>query len=89
MSSVVSRSSIELYRDCLRLISHIAPGSTPKSQALRLSLRSQFSANKGLTDPIEVENAKAAAVRGLANYMVMEAGGRENTLGKAMNKFNE
>ncbi|GMI42035.1 hypothetical protein TrCOL_g3289 [Triparma columacea] len=91
MASAVSRTSIELYRDCLRLISHIAPGSTPKSVALRTTLRSQFRANANLTDEVEVENAKAAAVRGLANYMVMEAGGRDKGtgLGKAMRKFNE
>jgi len=42
-----------------------------------------------LTGEADIESAKAAAVRGLANYMLIESGSKGGALGKAMKKFNE
>jgi hypothetical protein len=75
-SSGVARTSLQLYRDCLRLMKHVAPGQTAKSQSLRLTLNSSFLRNAHL-DPVadedKVEAAKADAVRALANYVVLTA----------------
>lgn len=75
----------------MRLISHIAPGGSAKGTALRHQVRTSFSAHQHLTDPTEIETAKAGAVRALANFMLVESAGTDKTGGlqKAMKRFNE
>ena len=94
------RTSIELYRDLLRLVAHIAPGTTsPKSIALRTMIRSEFNKSKHLsptTDEVQIETMKANAVRALSNYMLYKSGMQDKsssnkgsgTLGKAMDDFH-
>ena len=92
MQSGLSRTSLQLYRDCLRLIGHIAPGtSSLKSQSLRRTVRTSFEKNRGLSDPSQIEGAKAGAVRGLANYMMFEAASKEESgrLRSAVKDFTE
>ena len=83
----VSRTSLQLYRDCLRLVRHIAPGSGGKGLALRTQVRTSFASNSSLTKSDDVDTAKAAAVRALANYMLYESGVQEGSgIKKAMKK---
>mmetsp|Transcript_22493 Transcript_22493/g.42262 ORF Transcript_22493/g.42262 Transcript_22493/m.42262 type:complete len:102 (-) Transcript_22493:5-310(-) len=91
MEQALTRTSLQLYRDCLRLIGHIAPGGSAKGSALRHQVRSSFALNKHLTSPSEIETAKAGAVRALANFMLVESAGTDKTGGlqKAMKNFNE
>ncbi|KAL7486117.1 hypothetical protein ACHAW6_015966 [Cyclotella cf. meneghiniana] len=99
MSGPTQRTSIELYRDLLRLVSHIAPGTTsPKSRALRTMIRTEFDKSRTLsphstTDAIKIEGLKANAVRALSNYMLYEGGiqdkGKGGKLGMAMDNFHE
>ena len=97
------RTSIELYRDLLRLVAHIAPGTTsPKSIALRTMIRSEFNKSKHLSpsnpsDEVQIETMKANAVRALSNYMLYKSGMQDKSssnkgsgaLGKAMDDFHE
>ena len=78
----------KLYRDCLRLVRHIAPGESPKGMALRSTVRMEFGKNKNENDEAKIEVMKAGAIRALSNYMLYESGAKDQTLGKAMNKFN-
>ena len=78
-----------MFRDCLRLVKHIAPGSSPKGFALRAMVRGEFLKNKDETDETRIEALKAGAVRALSNYMLYESGAKDKKLGKAMNKFND
>mmetsp|Transcript_27273 Transcript_27273/g.57398 ORF Transcript_27273/g.57398 Transcript_27273/m.57398 type:complete len:114 (+) Transcript_27273:70-411(+) len=99
MSGATQRTAIELYRDLLRLISHIAPGTTsPKSRALRTLVRSEFDKSRNLSsnDPADlpkIESLKANAVRALSNYMLYEGGIQDKSnggkLGKAMDNYHE
>ncbi|KAL3794062.1 hypothetical protein HJC23_008950 [Cyclotella cryptica] len=99
MSGPTQRTSIELYRDLLRLVSHIAPGTTsPKSRALRTMIRTEFDKSRTLSpdshaDAIKIEGLKANAVRALSNYMLYEGGiqdrGKGGKLGMAMDNFHE
>ena len=99
MSGPTQRTSIELYRDLLRLVSHVAPGTTsPKSRALRTMIRSEFDRSKHLSpdspsDTIQIETLKANAVRALSNYMLYEGGmqdrGKGGKLGMAMDSFHQ
>lgn len=66
-----SQVVLKLYRDCLRLIRHVAPGTaSPKSKALRATVRGEFKHNMHLRDPGEIEAAQASAVRALSNYLL-------------------
>lgn len=85
----VQRTSLQLYRDCLRLVKHIAPGSSPKGVALRNTVRSEFWKNKDVQNEAQIETLKAGAIRALSNYMLFESGAKDKKLGSAMNNFND
>uniref|UniRef100_A0A6U5DHJ5 Complex 1 LYR protein domain-containing protein n=1 Tax=Corethron hystrix TaxID=216773 RepID=A0A6U5DHJ5_9STRA len=85
----LQRSSLQLYRDCLRLVNHVAPGSSPKAIALRNLVRSEFHKSKDVKDEIQVEQLKNNAIRALSNYMLYESGSKDSKLGTAMHKFND
>lgn len=96
--SPTQRSSIELYRDLLRLINHISPGNSPKAIALRTMTRSEFVKSRILSpndpsDQIKIDTLKANAIRALSNYMLYEGGiqdkRRGGKLGAAMDNFHE
>ncbi|CAM9473301.1 unnamed protein product [Hapterophycus canaliculatus] len=82
-AQAVERSATRLYRDCLRLVDHIASKS-PKGQQLRLILRNEFKKNMSETDPVKIEALKGGAIRGLSNYLVHESGSNDPQLKKRM-----
>jgi len=69
-------------------VRHIAPGHSPKSTALRTTVRTQFEKHRNETDPTIIEAQKANAVRALANYMLFESGAKDKQLSKAMTQFH-
>ena len=75
---------LQLFRDCLRLVRHLAPGHSPKATALRQTVRSQFQANQRLQDPVQIENAKANAIRALSNYMLYQSAQKDVHMHQAM-----
>ena len=75
---------LQLFRDCLRLVRHLAPGHSPKATALRHTVRSQFQANQRLQDPVQIENAKANAIRALSNYMLYQSAQKDVHMHQAM-----
>ena len=74
----------KLYRDCLRLVRHVAPGYSPKAVALKQMVRSQFQANRHEKNATKVEALKADAVRALSNYMLYQSAQQDNQLQAAM-----
>lgn len=66
----------KLYRDCLRVCFHIG-GNSAKGQALRTTVRGEFRKNMGETDPLKITELKMAAVRGLSNYLTLDAGAKD------------
>ena len=93
MSAPTQRTSIQLYRDLLRLLAHIAPGTSPKSIALRTTVRAQFENSRNEEDPAKIEALKANAVRALRNYMLYQGGVQDKKtggkLGAAMDNYHE
>lgn len=83
-----NRTVLELYRDCLRLVRHIAPGESPKAIKLRQTVRMQFKACAQEKDPTKIEAFKSDAVRALSNYMVYQSAQKDTHLQKAMNLDN-
>jgi hypothetical protein len=79
----------QLYRDCLRLVKHIAPGSSPKGVALRNTIHMEFWKNKDVQNEAQIETLKAGAIRALSNYMLFESGAKDKKLGSAMKNFND
>ena len=77
--TVVSRTTPQLYRDCLRLVQHIA-GKSKKGQNLRSIVRAEFRKNMKQTDPAIIDNLKSNAIRGLANYLMIESTGKDKRL---------
>ncbi|EWM21005.1 hypothetical protein Naga_100081g12 [Nannochloropsis gaditana] len=85
LKNVAGKSSVQLYRDCLRVADHIASKS-PKGIALRKMLRSEFKKNAAVDDAKQVEQLKMNAARGLANYLLYESGSKEPKIRARMNK---
>lgn len=79
----------QLYRDCLRLVNHIAPGTaSTKNKALRLTVQSEFRKKKDLKLAEEIEAAKADAVRALSNYMLAVSAPKDSSLSSQMQDFH-
>ena len=67
----MERTSVQLYRDCLRMVKHIG-GNSSKGLALRKIVRVNFRKNIGERDERKIEALKADAIRALSNYLVMK-----------------
>lgn len=78
----------QLYRDCLRLVKHVAPGHSRKAMALRHTVRMEFDKNRGETNPQLIELQKANAIRALSNYMLFESGNKDLKVKKAMEDYH-
>lgn len=71
------------------MIQHIAPGETsPKGKALRTTVKVEFRRNKSLVDELQIENAKAAAIRALSNYMLATSASKDPKVASAMKDFH-
>lgn len=64
------KSSLALFRDCLRLVKHVAGTTSPKAAALRRLVAAQFRAQRDETDPARLHALKSGAERGLSNYLI-------------------
>ena len=66
------KTSAQLYRDCLRLVRHMAGASSPKAAHLTRIVGAQFRANAGVHDPAAVHAFKQAAERSLSSYLLFQ-----------------
>ena len=67
------RTSTQLFRDCLRLVGHVAGKSSKKSQQLTKIVRGEFRRNAKVTDIEQISALKSNAIRALANYLMIES----------------
>jgi len=67
----MERTTLQLYRDCLRLVKHIG-GDSKKGHALRRIVQESFRKNANETDPKKIQVQKSDAIRALSNYLVMK-----------------
>lgn len=75
---MLERSTIHLFRDCLRLASHVG-GDSPKGLALKRMVKEGFHKHKAVTDAAEIERLRADGVRALSNYLVMQSLDRKDS----------
>ncbi len=73
----------------MRLAQHIAGKSSPKGRQLRLMINKEFSKNKLVNDPAQIEVLKSAAIRGLATYLMMENSTKDKRFMKNVNDFTK
>ena len=81
-----TKSTPQIYRDCLRLIKHIA-GSSAKGIQLNRIIRNEFKKNKDVKDNDIIEKLKSNAVRGLSNYLMMESSAKDERFQKHSTSF--
>ncbi|CAM9614588.1 unnamed protein product [Discosporangium mesarthrocarpum] len=79
----IQRTSLQLYRDCLRLVDHIAAKSA-KGQQLRHILRGEFEKNRDVKDQDKIDQLKGNAIRGLSNYFLHESSSNDPRLKERM-----
>jgi hypothetical protein len=80
---------LQLYRDCLRLVRHIAPGATSaKALALQRTVRHEFRKNAHVTKAEELDNLKANAVRALSNYLLAVSAPKDAGLQSTAKNFH-
>ena len=80
---------IQLFRDCMRLVKHIAPGSSPKGVALKTMVQAEFKKSMHEKDEAKIEALKAGAIRALSNYMLYESGAKDEKLQGAMKRQSD
>ena len=85
-SGAMIRTTIKLYRDCFRLVNHIA-GKSQKGQSLKKVVGGEFRKNRDVTDLEQVEALKGNAVRALANYLMMESATKDERFREKIGKF--
>lgn len=71
-----SKTTPQIYRDCLRLVKHIS-GKSKKSVAITRIVRNEFKRNSNLKDEEMIEKLKSNAIRGLSNYLMMESSAKD------------
>ena len=72
-STGISKTSAQLFRDCLRLISHISGKTSKKTLNIKRIVKAEFRKNGWEKDTSRVDALKSNAIRGLANYLMLES----------------
>uniref|UniRef100_A0A7S3PD97 Complex 1 LYR protein domain-containing protein n=1 Tax=Aplanochytrium stocchinoi TaxID=215587 RepID=A0A7S3PD97_9STRA len=80
------KTTVQIYRDSLRLIKHIA-GESPKAHNIRNVVRQEFRRNSNVTDPQKIEDLKFNAVRGLSNYLVYQAAMKDEQIQRKIKEW--
>eukprot|EP01138_Halocafeteria_seosinensis_P012333 gb/GECG01012602.1/.p1 GENE.gb/GECG01012602.1/~~gb/GECG01012602.1/.p1 ORF type:complete len:202 (+),score=48.07 gb/GECG01012602.1/:1-606(+) len=70
------KTTKQVYRDCLRLIQHMA-GNSPKADVLRNVVRTQFKQNMNETNEAAIQQLKGRAERVLSQYLFYEQSTRD------------
>lgn len=79
--SAISRTTPALFRDCLRLIIHIA-GKSKKGEQLRRIVGGEFRKNAKVSDEATITALKSNAIRALANYLMIESSAKDARFNK-------
>jgi hypothetical protein len=85
---VFNRSSKDLYRDCLKLVKHIA-GRSKKAHSINKIINMEFRRNALVEDEDMVAILKANAVRGLSNYLMIEASSKDQRFKEVTANFTQ
>ena len=79
------RSTVQLYRDCLRLATRLG-GRSAKGIALRSMVKTEFVKNKDEKDEQQIIEQKNAAMRALTNYLLHMSSKTDERLNENINR---
>jgi len=77
-----------LFRDCLRLVNHVAGKNGAKSVNIKRIVRGEFSKNKEVSDAATIDALRGNAVRALSNYLMLSSLSKDKTFKEGANAFN-
>jgi hypothetical protein len=84
----MERTSLQLYRDCLRLANRVG-GRSAKGTAIRAMVRAEFQKNRDERDPDVIAEKKASAMRALSNYLLHASAATDPRLAAAKEKTDQ
>ena len=70
MNLLPNKSTLEIFRDCLRLIPKMVQEPN-KVRAVRSLVKKEFHKNRLETDPEKIEALRYNAIRGISNYLLL------------------
>ena len=84
----MERTSLQLYRDCLRLAKRVG-GRSAKGAAIQAMVRAEFKKNRDERDPDMIAEQKASAMRALSNYLLHASASTDPRLAAAKSKTDQ
>ena len=70
MNLLPNKSTLEIFRDCLRLIPKMVQEPN-KVIAVRSLVKREFNKNRFEKDPEKIEALRFGAIRGISNYLLL------------------
>ena len=70
MNLLPSKSTLEIFRDCLRLIPKMVHEPN-KVRVVRSLVKREFHKNRFEKDPEKIEALRFGAIRGISNYLLL------------------
>ena len=86
LATSVGKTAVHMYRDCLRLVKHVA-GNSKKAVSLKVIVGKEFRKNAAIKDPAVIDALKGNAVRALANFLMMESAAKDEKFKNRITKF--
>ena len=80
----MERTSLQLYRDCLRLAKRVGGRSAKEAM-----VRAEFKKNRDERDPDMIAEQKASAMRALSNYLLHASASTDPRLAAAKSKTDQ
>lgn len=71
MKYLPEKSTLEIFRDCLKLIPRMVDERN-KIQAVRKLLKNEFLKNKNVQDQTKIDDLRFNAIRGISNYLIFK-----------------
>jgi hypothetical protein len=67
---IASKPTLEIYRDCFKLVHRMAADQPAKLAAARILLRREFDRNRFESDNARIQELRDRAVKGITNYLI-------------------
>jgi len=67
------KTTLSVYKDCLRAIRHACGRGTPKELRCRQLVNKEFRKNMHLTDKVKIEELRKDAILGVSRYITMQS----------------
>lgn len=64
--------TVKLYKDCLR-VAKLVGGNSKKGILMKDMIRKEFRKNINITDKTKIEELRFQAIKGLNNYLILQA----------------